>query len=139
MPKHPYLSEKKPMNSLIGPVSLRLRLLGLIAGVVLVWLILLLVRKQKIKPGYSLIWLGLGVGLILVSVFTNLLRWSAIILGVFYEPVGLLLLVIFAMILLLIHFSLVMSSQDVKINLLIQELALVKQKLNELKVKRRRP
>ena len=127
------------MNSLIGPVSLRLRLLGLIAGVVLVWLILLLVRKQKIKPGYSLIWLGLGVGLILVSVFTNLLRWSAIILGVFYEPVGLLLLVIFAMILLLIHFSLVMSSQDVKINLLIQELALVKQKLNELKVKRRRP
>ena len=127
------------MNSLIGPVSLRLRLLGLIAGVVLVWLILLLVRKQKIKPGYSLIWLGLGVGLILVSVFTNLLRWSAIILGVFYEPVGLLLLVIFAMILLLIHFSLVMSSQDGKINLLIQELALVKQKLNELKVKRRRP
>lgn len=113
----------------IGPVSLKLQLLGILTGLVIVGLILYLVRKGQLKAGYALMWLLLGIGVLITSMSTNLLNLTAFILGVYYAPAALFMLIILGIIAILIHYSTVISRQEEKLKTLIQEIGLLKHEI----------
>ncbi len=89
-------------------------------------------RKRKIRENYSLIWFLIGFIMLTFSVFRGLLDIIAAFLGIYYAP-SLVLTITFLMVLGLgIHFTLVVSSLTESNKKAIQEIGILKQKLEEL-------
>jgi hypothetical protein len=94
-----------------------------------------LIRRNYLKERYSLIWLAASFLLILFSVWRNLLHFIARTFGIFYPPSFLFLLAIVFLILLLLHFSTIISSLSEKNTRLAQELGVIKSRLGRLEEK----
>lgn len=113
----------------------RIQIIAIIASFVFLFLIIELIRKKKIKEQYSLLWLFFAVIFVLISIFKEILESLAHILGIAYTPAAFLLVLIAAVILILIQYSIVISSLSEKNKNLIQEVGLLKMQLDELKEK----
>jgi len=91
-----------------------------------------LTRKRKIRENYSLIWFLIGFIMLLFSVFRGLLDVIAAFLGIYYAP-SLILIITFLMVLGLgIHFTLVVSKLTESNKKSIQEIGILKNKVDEL-------
>src|SRR3972149_117114 len=66
----------------------RIQIFGLLGGILLLILVLELVRRKKLLEGYSLIWILVCLGLVVVSLWKSLWVKIAGYLGIFYPPVG---------------------------------------------------
>lgn len=88
-----------------------------------------LVRKKKLMEKYSLIWIISAAILIILSFWRNLLEWLASLLGVYYAPTALFIVLSFCGMGLLIHFSIAISKLSEQNKILAQELALLKYKI----------
>jgi hypothetical protein len=88
-----------------------------------------LVRKKKLMEKYSLIWIISAVILIVLSFWRNLLEWLAGLLGIYYAPTALFIVISFCGMGLLIHFSIAISKLSEQNKILAQELALLKYKI----------
>jgi hypothetical protein len=107
-----------------------------IVGSLSIFLIVIeLIRRNHLKERYSLIWLAASFLLILFSVWRNLLHFIAGAFGIFYPPSFLFLLAIGFLILLLLHFSTIISSLSEKNTRLAQELGILKSRLGVLEEK----
>jgi hypothetical protein len=87
----------------------RAMLFGLVASVVALLFILELVRRQKLAEGYSLLWLGTGGVLLILSVSRPLLDTIANAVGIFYPPSALFLVAVIFVLFILLHFSTVLT------------------------------
>ncbi|MCX7820255.1 MAG: DUF2304 domain-containing protein [Brevinematales bacterium] len=96
-------------------------------------LILPLVFKRKIHEEYAILWLFFGFVLLLFSIWRDGLEYLAKLVGIHYPPTALLLILVGAMLLILIQFSVVISKLSKRIVELTQELGLTKFELEELK------
>jgi hypothetical protein len=94
-------------------------------------IIIELVRRNRLKERYSLIWLASSALLIVFSVWRGLLHFIARSLGIYYPPSFLFLLAIFFLLVLLLHFSVILSSLSEKNKRLAQEIGILKEKLND--------
>lgn len=112
-------------------MAIRIQLLAIVASIGLIGLIVWLMRRRKLREEYGLVWLGGAAVLILFSVWRDLLDQLAVTIGVYYAPAALLLIAIFFGVLISLHFSVVISRQAEQIKLLTQELALLRQRLEE--------
>jgi hypothetical protein len=92
-----------------------------------------LIRRNYLKERYSLIWLAASALLILFSVWRSLLDWAARIIGVYYPPSLLFLIAVGFLIILLIHFSIVISSLTEKNIHLTQEIGILKKTVDEMR------
>jgi hypothetical protein len=92
-----------------------------------------LIRRSHLKERYSLIWLAATIFLIVFSVWRNLLDFLALRIGIFYPPSFLFLLAIVFLVLLLLHFSIIVSDLSENNKRLAQELGILKTKFNALK------
>lgn len=101
----------------------------------LLFLIIVLdsVRRQRLREAYALVWLIVSFCLILVSLWTHVLKLLSNILGIIYPPATLFLLLLIGNILLLFQYSIVISKHHEKITRLTQELALLREMLNKKK------
>ncbi len=90
-----------------------------------------LIRRNRLKERYSLIWLAASAVLIVFSLWRGLLHFIAQSLGIYYPPSFLFLLAIFFLLTLLLHFSVILSSLSEKNKRLAQEVAILKEKVNE--------
>lgn len=88
-----------------------------------------LIRRNRLKERYSLIWLAASVVLIIFSSWRGLLHFIALKLGIDYPPSFLFLLSIAFFIALLLHFSTVISSQTDQNKRLAQEIGMLKSRL----------
>lgn len=88
------------------------------------------VRRQRLREAYALIWIFLAVGMILISLWTDILKFISDILGILYPPATLFLLLLVGILLLLFQYSIVISMHHERILRLTQEIALLKEKLN---------
>ena len=111
----------------------RIQLISLAGSLFFMLGILELIRRQKIKEAYALLWLIFGGIFILLSFWKRGLDYFAGIVGIYYPPALLFLILIVAVILILISYSMVISSQNDKIRILTQELALMKREMEKLK------
>ena len=98
----------------------------------LIFLLMVLdsVRRQRLREAYALIWIFLAVGMILISLWTDILKFISDILGILYPPATLFLLLLVGILLLLFQYSIVISMHHERILRLTQEIALLNEKLN---------
>lgn len=96
-----------------------------------------LIRRNHLKERYSLIWLATSLVLILFSVWRKLLDYISLRLGIYYPPSFLFLLAIAFLIVLLLHFSTIISSLSEKNKRLAQEMGILKSRLDRIEKKMR--
>jgi hypothetical protein len=95
--------------------------------------ILYLVRKKKIKEEYSLLWLSSSLVFIIFSIWRHGLEYFAQMMGIAYPPAALFLILMLAIFLILIEFSINISKLAENNKILAQELALLRNELDGLK------
>jgi len=100
-----------------------------VSGAIFV-VIIELIRRNRLKERYSLIWLAASAVLIVLSVWRGLLHFIARTIGIYYPPSFLFLLAIFFLLLLLLHFSVILSSLSENNKRLAQDIGMLKEKLN---------
>jgi len=113
-------------------ISINLRILLIVFGAIMIFITLNLIRKRKLSIKYSLIWFLSGLLIILVGAIpkqigflVNYIGFSAtssFVIGVFLT-----LLLVISLIL-----TLIVTKQKSKIDLLIQEVSLLKKEIKDL-------
>ena len=100
------------------------------SGSVLV-VVIELIRRGRLKEKYSLLWLFASGVLLVLSMSRGLLEYVAHLLGVYYPPSFLFLLAFLFLLLITLHFSVVVSGLSEKNKQLAQEVALLRQEMQE--------
>ncbi len=94
---------------MIGTISL-VQIIAILFSISIFVGVIELIRRNYLKERYGLIWLAASAVLILFSIWRDLLHWAAGVIGVYYPPSLLFLIAVGFLIILLIHFSIVISS-----------------------------
>jgi hypothetical protein len=94
-----------------------------------------LVRSRRLQEEYSILWLFTGAVLLLLSCWRGLLDRMALITGIHYPPSALFLVGLGFLLLILLHFSVIISDLSERTKKLAQEIALLREELRA----RRRP
>jgi len=104
----------------------RLAVISIIASAAFFLGILELVRRRRLREEYSILWLFGSVIVLVLSVKQNWLNWISGLAGISYPPSLLFLVGIFFIIMILVHFSIVISKLMRMNKRLTQEIALLK-------------
>jgi hypothetical protein len=111
----------------------RVSIAALVASVVLILVVLELIRGRRLKERYALLWLVTGVVLLVLSAWRDGLNTIAGWLGVSgYPPAILFAAAILFVIVVLLHYSTVLSTLDDESTVLAQELAILRRRVEEL-------
>ena len=112
-------------------MSTMLKLVLLLVSLVIFFSTLRLVKQDKIPVKYSLVWLLSAFVLFFVAVFTNAFGYITQLIG--FQVSSNLVIAIFITFLLLITRMLtkIVSEQNKKINMLIQEMSILKEKVGK--------
>lgn len=95
-------------------------------------LVLELVRRRKLREEYSLLWLFTALVMIVVSVWRDLLHGLATLVGIAYPPNLLFLLAALLILFILLYFSVVITRLTHENKVSAQELALLRQQIEQL-------
>ncbi len=110
----------------------RATLFGLAASVAGLIFVLELVRQRKLREDYSLLWLATTIVLILLSLSRPLLDSIAVLMGVVtYPPAALFLVAIVFMLVILLHFSTVLTRLARENRETAQQMAILRWELGE--------
>jgi hypothetical protein len=110
----------------------RISIAATVASVVLLLVVFELVRSRRLRERYALLWLATGVVLIALSVWRGGLNTIARWLGVRgYPPAVLFAVGLLFVILVLLHYSTVLSRLSDQNTVLAQRLALLESRLDE--------
>jgi hypothetical protein len=93
-----------------------------------------LVRRRKLVEEYSLLWIVCALALLALSIWRELLHAAARELGVYYPPSFLLLVLILGAFVVLLWFSVVLSTQRRQIERLYEETAILGAELRDLRL-----
>lgn len=111
----------------------RVSIAAAIASALLLLVVLELIRGRRLKERYALLWLVTGVVLLVLSLWRGGLNTIAGWLGVSgYPPAILFAAATLFVIVVLLHYSTVLSRLDDEKTLLAQELALLRRRLEDL-------
>ncbi len=105
------------------------QVISILASVFLFAVVVDFVRRNLLKEKYSVLWIALSIVVIILSLWRGLLDRIAGMVGVSYAPSLLFLVAFIFVILILLHFSVVISILYDKNKVLTQELSLLKEKL----------
>ncbi len=108
-----------------------LKLLAIVASGLLLFIVVELVRRGRLKEKYSLLWLLSGGILLIFSSSRDILEYVSHLLGIFYPPSLLFLVAFLFLLLITLHFSVVISGLSEKNKQLAQEVALLRQQIEE--------
>jgi len=108
---------------------IRISIAASIASLVLILVVLELIRGRRLKERYALLWLVTGVVLLVLSAWRGGLNTIARWLGVGYGPAILFAAAILFVIVVLLHYSTVLSRLADQNTLLAQRVALLEQRL----------
>ena len=114
----------------------RIQAVSIIAAVVILAAILELVRRRRLMERYALLWLGCSAVLLGLSVWKGALNQFANAIGIYYAPSAFFVVALAAILLLLLHFSLVISRLADQSKVLAQKLAALQLRVDELEAER---
>jgi len=112
-------------------IPYRIQLLSIFGALAFMFFIFRLIFKGKLREEYSIIWIICTVLLLVFAFWRNGLDVIASALGIFYAPSLIFLGAIFAIVIFLVHLSVVNSKQHQQIKDLSQEMALLKEQLRK--------
>ena len=111
----------------------RIEVVATLACVVLMGLVFELVRRDQIKEKYSFLWFITCMSLLALTLKRAWLTHLADALGVYYPPTALFLVLSFFMIVILVHFSMVVSKLLTQNQKLAQKIALLEAEVENQK------
>ena len=116
-------------------MSLISRILSISLSLILLFSIIELIRRNKLKEKYAILWLITGISILLLAVFEKLLYWITAIFGIAMPINAIFFLGIFFIILMSLHFSLAISNLVEQNKRLAQRLALLELEIKNKTVK----
>lgn len=113
-------------------------ILGVLCSALFLVAVMDLMRRRILLEQYSLFWLGMGIVILLLSVFHDTLNQMAKAVGIFYAP-SLLFLIGFLFLLgTMLHLTVVLSKLTTRSVRLVQELGILRAELEEERAARAR-
>jgi len=106
-----------------------IQIISIVGSLLFMFFIFRLIVKGKLREEYSIIWIICTLTLLLFAFWRNGLDVIAKLLGVYYPPALIFLGAIFAIMVFLVHLSVVNSKQHKQIKELAQEMALLKEQI----------
>ena len=116
------------------PTPLRVSIAASVAAILLLVVIFELIRSRRLQERYALLWLLTGIVVLVLAVWRDGLGKLADALGISYPPSMLFLLTGFFVLVLLLHYSTVISRLSDQNRILAQRLALIEGRLAEQRV-----
>ena len=110
-----------------------IQLISITISIVLFCIVIDFIRRGMLKEKYAILWLGLTASLWLFSVWTELLDRLALMVGVAYAPSLLFFIAFIFLLLIILHYSVVISILTDKGKTMAQEIALLKEALREVR------
>lgn len=107
------------------------KILAIAGSATLLFLIFELIRRGKLKERYSLLWLFSGIVLLVLSLSRSLLEYFSRLVGIYYPPSLLFLIAFVFLLFITMHFSVVISGLTEKNKKLAQQIALLRQEIEE--------
>jgi hypothetical protein len=109
-----------------------LKILSIIVSASVLIFVVELIRRGRLKEKYALLWLLAGGILLVLSRSRDLLEYLSRFVGIYYPPSLLFLLAFLFLLLITLHFSVVISGLSEKNKKLAQEIALLRQEIQEV-------
>ena len=109
----------------------RVSITAAIAAVVLLLVIFELIRSRRLQERYALLWLLTGIVIFVLAVWRGLLSEFADVVGIAYPPSALFVLASFFVLVVLLHYSTVISKLSEQNTSLAQRLAIMENRLEE--------
>ncbi len=110
---------------------LRISIAAAIAAAILLFVILELIRSRRLQERYALLWLLTGTVIFVFAVWRGLLSRVADLVGISYPPSALFIMAAFFVLLVLLHYSTVISKLSDQNRILAQRLGLLEHQLRE--------
>jgi hypothetical protein len=111
----------------------RVQIVAIVVSLGLLGVVLELVRRRRLMERYALLWLACALVLLGLSIWREGLEIFAEAVGVAYAPSALFLVALGFILLLLLHFSLVISRLADQTKVLAQRLGLVQHELDDVR------
>ena len=113
----------------------RLQLLAILVTAGLFVLVFELVRRRRLLERYALLWLFASVILLGLSIWRGLLEDLAAAVGIFYAPSALFAVAFGFVLILLLHFSLVISRLAEQTKVLAQRVGMLQHEVDDLQAR----
>ncbi|MGH7789895.1 MAG: DUF2304 domain-containing protein [Candidatus Binatia bacterium] len=108
-----------------------LDLVAITVSVILILFVVEAIRRSHLNARYAILWLGAGGALLGLSLYRPLLHALARLLGIDYPPSLLFGIAFLFLLVIMLHYSLVISSHRDSIRRLAQTIALLERELEE--------
>lgn len=105
-------------------MPVKMRLFTFFIGLFLFVLIIELVRRRKIKEEYSFLWLLSGIVICILSLWVEIIEWTAKIVGTVYPPSILFLFGLIFLAFINLYYSVKLSSLSTQVKNLSQRIAI---------------
>lgn len=107
-------------------------MLSVVFSIVFLLTVIEMMRRRLLLEQYSLFWLGMGVVILILSLFHGWLNRVAAVVGIFYAP-SLLFFVGFVFMLgITLHLTVVLSRLTVRTVRMVQEVAILRAELEKV-------
>ena len=120
----------------MAPTPLAVSIAATIASLVLLFGVLELVRRRRLRERYALLWILTAVVLLILSVWRGAVSGIATALGVSYGPTVLFAVGALFILVVLLHYSTVISALTDRTVVLAQKIASLEQRIDELERER---
>jgi hypothetical protein len=110
-------------------IPFRVSVVAAIASALFLLVIFELIRSRRLQERYALLWLITGGVILLLSVWRDALRLVAEQIGIAYPPSALFVLGFLFILVVLLHYSTVISELSERNVLLAQDIALLEERL----------
>lgn len=108
-------------------------LMGSIVVVAILFFVFEMLRRQKLREKYAVLWIIIGLGTLLLAAFPSLLEWASRVLGI-QVPANLLFITTLVLLVgVCLHLSREQSQAEDEVRILCEELALLKVELDALR------
>jgi hypothetical protein len=108
---------------------LRVSVVAAAAALILLLVIFELIRSRRLQERYALLWLLTGIVIFVLAVWRGLLGRLSDLVGIAYPPSALFVLAAFFVLIVLLHYSTVISELSDQNRILAQRLALLENQL----------
>lgn len=111
----------------------KIQILAILGSIALLVFILYLIRNKKIQEGYSLLWLGISLVFLFFSVWREALDYISFAIGIAYPPAAVFLLLLMAVFMILIQFSMILTKHAENAKNMAQEYAILRMEVEALR------
>ncbi len=109
----------------------RVSLVAAIGALLLLLVIFELIRRRRLQERYALLWIATGLVILVLAVWRSALGELSDLVGIQYPPSALFVLASFFILVVLLHYSTVISRLADQNRILAQRLALLEHELEE--------